>query len=186
VVSHERAFVFIKPATFVVFDRAQASAADVQRVWSVHMAQPPSLVRGNHLRYTSGTGQRLDVWRTAPANLPWTVHTESWDPGDLLGGDYPSPRRVDAVDGGSGTQSAFLHVIGTSGADGRSSVLSVTDISSGDVSGAQVQLADGRVVRVQFGRSGGGHIALQAFGGSVLRSEDWPGTVTRPPSVRTP
>jgi len=184
VVSHERAFVFIKPATFIVFDRAQANAASVKRVWSVHLAQAPALVQGNHLRYASDGGQRLDIWRTAPANLPWTVQAESWAADDLASWDFPAPRRADAIDGGSGTQSAFLHVIGTSGSDGHSSVLSATDTSSGDTIAARVQLADGRVVKVSFGRTSGGHIEVTTYSGSVLRSEDWPTTVSRPPLLR--
>jgi hypothetical protein len=171
----EREFLFIKPATFVVFDRL-ATASGTQRVWNLNL--PPATVdatiQGDVLSYTSDTGKRLEVTRLAPAGVPWQVSHPSLPGDSWLAGQ---PQRAQAMHiAGSTTQ--FLHVLGTQG-----SVVSAARSDATGQTGAQITLQDGRKVLVRFGNSGVGNSMLEVrqADGAVALSQALPSTVTPPP-----
>ncbi|MFT3859680.1 MAG: hypothetical protein QM742_19960 [Aquabacterium sp.] len=104
----EREYLFIKPATFVVFDRV-ASSTGTSRVWTLNLPGAPT-VSGDRLTYTGSTGNKLDVYRVAPTGLSYSVVTPTLEDGDKL--VTTTAKRVDVTDT-AGTQSNFLHIMGT-------------------------------------------------------------------------
>ncbi len=157
----EREFLFIRPSTFVVFDRV-ATAAGARRVWTLNLPGAPTIT-GDRLSYVAGDN-RLDVHRLAPAGL-----ASQWVDGE----------RVEAADT-AGTQSLFLHVLGTNN--------SVSNTARNDASGqtgTQITLADGRTATVRFGNDvRGGTLELRDAGGAVQFSGGLPSTVVAPPVLR--
>ncbi len=163
VVKSEREFLFIKPDTFVVFDRAVAAGSATRRIWTLNVAAEPK-VAGEVTSYIDGKN-RLDVYRLAPVDLKTEVRKES------RGGV-----RVDVADT-KGTASAFLHVLSTNGA-----VVSATRADAVGQTGASIKFADGRVATVRFSTNGsGGMIELLAADLSVQTSGALPITVSAPP-----
>jgi hypothetical protein len=171
----EREYLFIKPGTFVVFDRVAASAG-VQRVWTLNLASAPVL-DGDHLSFTGSEANKLDVYRVAPTGLSYLVLAPTLDGGDWL--LNTAAKRVDVVDT-TGTQSLFLHVLGTNG-----SVSAVTRSDATGQTGVQINLADGRKALVRFANAApGGTLELRQADGTVLRSGALPTTVVAPPLFR--
>lgn len=174
VTKSEREFVFIKPATFVVYDRAQASDANLRRIFTMNFPKPP-LIAGNLVSLTVGAN-RLDLRRIAPAI--GTPVTTLWIAANSK--DYPADRtaaRVDLVETGAGGKSEFLHVVSLDG-----SVTTAVASNANGQTGTAITLADGRVVTLRFNQSGrGGTIEIKSAGGAVLESRPLPTSVEAPP-----
>jgi hypothetical protein len=164
----EREFVFIKPATFVVFDRV-SSAPSMQALQDTS----DYTFAVARLSYTSNTGKRLDVTRLAPASLSWQLSRPTL-PGDFW---LDQPQRAQAMHTG-GTSTQFLHVLGTQG-----SVVSAVRSDATGQTGAQISLDDGRTVLVRFGNAGPGATTLEIRqgNGTVALSRTLPNTVSTPP-----
>ncbi len=164
VVNMEREFLFIKPATFVVFDRVQTRNG-ARRVWTLNLPVQPTVV-GDTMSLVQGV-HRLDVVRLSPTGLstalvPWAAS----NPG-MAGGV-----RVDAVDA-VGDRSMFLHVLGTDGA----MVRAEHNDEPGKL-GARIVLADGAVATVRFATdASGGSLELRDASGATVRSGPLPTTV---------
>jgi uncharacterized repeat protein (TIGR02543 family) len=176
----EREFVFIKPSTFVVFDRAVATSSSIKRVWTVNVdAVNTPTINGDQFTLVGSGGNRMDIYRVAPTGLTYTVNaTHSAANGDL---NVTTGRRVDVVDS-TGTSSTFLHVISTSSSSASSSVSSVARNDATGQTGVTVNLADGRVAIIRFSTTGtGGTLELRNAAGTVLRSGALPTSVTVPP-----
>ncbi len=169
----EREYLFIKPSTFVVFDRV-GSASGTRRIWTLNLPGVP-VVSGDRLTYTGATANKLDVYRVAPSGLAYTVNRPVMESSVT----NASARRVDVVDT-AGTQSNFLHVMGTN-----SSVTSATRSDATGQTGVQIVLADGRTVTVRFGNTtSGGTIDVRNAGGGTVITGALPTTVTAPPLFR--
>ena len=165
----EREFLFIKPATFVVFDRAQSVGAGTRRVWTLNLPAAP-VVNGDSLSLVRGAN-RLDITRLSPAGL--TTQVTSWP---TLNADIRSGVRVDVADVAAGT-SLFLHVLGTN----RAVAQAVRSDAAGQT-GAQITLADGRSALVRFSTAGtGGSLELRAAGGAVITTGALPSGVAALP-----
>lgn len=168
VVQNEREFLFIKPDTFVVFDRAAANNASTARIWTLNLGGPPT-IEGDTIRYAEGKGQ-LDVTRLAPAGLTPSVHSWAQMRNGMRGGV-----RVDVADT-EGSNSVFLHVLSTNG-----SVLSSTRADAPGQTGATIKLADGRTATVRFSTKGGAaSLDLRGADQSPQASGPLPSTVTAP------
>jgi Repeat of unknown function (DUF5648) len=183
VTRQERAFLFIKPSTWVVYDRAQTTSDSVRHIWTLNLPETPA-VTGTTMELNSA-GHRLKVMRLLPASA--TTTTQRWVDADPPGQDYYrhnygySPdttaddshaTRVD-VTAPQGTTSSFLHVMGAEGAV--SSATLETDV--GQV-GARLVLSDGRTASVRFNTTGtGGRITIWNAGGSVIEDGALPTTV---------
>ena len=77
----------------------------------------------------------------------------------------------------AGTQSLFLHVMGTNG-----DVSAVARSDASGQTGVQVTLADGRRVTARFANDGtGGTLQILQAGGATLLSGNLPTTVSAPP-----
>ncbi|MCK6490033.1 MAG: Ig-like domain-containing protein [Planctomycetes bacterium] len=169
VVLAQRELLFLKPGCLVVFDRADAGAAGVARVFSLNMASAPTIA-GERLGLVRG-GHRADCWRLAPAGLPWTT-TAYTDAAEYPGGGV----RAEASHA-SGTGSRFLHVIGVDG-----DVAAVAASDAAGETGAALTFADGRTATVRFRNAGpGGSLDLRTAGGTVLHNAALPATVVKPP-----
>ena len=156
----QREFLFIRPSTFVVFDRV-VTGTNTSKIWTLNLPGTPSL-SGNLISYVNGAN-RLDVRRVAPTNLTSTL----------------SGRRVEVADSAAG-QSLFLNVLGTNG-----SVTNAVAANGTDQTGAQITLSDGRTATVRFSNSGtGGTLELPAFNGAAAFSGSLPTTVVAPPLFR--
>ncbi len=156
----QREFLFIRPSTFVVFDRV-ATASGTSRIWTLNMPGTPTQ-SGNVVSYASGAN-RLDVHRIAPAGLAATIST----------------RRLEVSDSAAG-QSLFLNVLGTNG-----SVAGAAAANGSGTTGVTVTLADGRTATVRFSDAGtGGTLDLSAGAGLSAFSGALPATVTAPPLFR--
>ncbi|TXH60466.1 MAG: hypothetical protein E6Q93_06750 [Burkholderiaceae bacterium] len=156
----QREFLFIRPSTFVVFDRV-ATASGTSRVWTLNV--PGTATQsGSVVSYANGAN-RLDMHRIAPTGLTAAI----------------SSRRVEITDSAAG-QSLFLNVLGTNG-----SVSSATAANGSGTTGVSISLADGRSATVRFSDSGtGGTLDLTAGAGLSAFSGALPTTVTAPPLFR--
>jgi hypothetical protein len=165
----EREFLFIKPSTFVVFDRAQTTGTGVQRVWTLNLPVAPT-VEGDRISMVRGNS-RLDVLRLAPQGV--TPRVVSW-PAELP--DVQSGFRVDVADAMSDS-SVFLNVLGVNG-----SVQEAVRSDAAGQTGTAIRLADGRTVTVRFSTQGsGGSIEIRSPSGGVQVSGALPTTVQAPP-----
>ncbi len=154
----EREFLFIKPATFVVFDRVVTVGTNVRKIWTLNTPGAPTYT-GNEIRYSAGA-HRLDVVHLAPDGLT----------PELIGGV-----RTELADSSAG-QSLFLNVLATQAA-----VTSATRADTAGQTGVQLTLADGRSALVHFSNTGhGGTLDLRA-GPTVLYNAPLPTTVIAPP-----
>jgi hypothetical protein len=169
----EREFVFIKPATFVIYDRAQTSASGARRIFTMNFPAPPSF-EGNLTSLVVGAN-RFDMRRLVPATASTT--TTLWRTVNSQYSATSTAARVDVVDPAPGNSSEFLHVIGL---DGAASLAERSDAPG--QTGAAVTLADGRVVTVRFNQnSSGGTISIRSAGGGMLESGALPTSVQAPP-----
>jgi len=181
VTKSEREFVFIKPSTFVVYDRAQTSVANARHIFTMNFPAPPTM-NGNLASLVIGAN-RFDMRRIVPATA--TVTMTRWQDVNSqyvpLPSNPPSPpntaTRFDVVEPGAGGSSEFLHVIGLNG----SATQAVASNAAGQT-GTSVTLADGRVVTVRFNQnSRGGTIEIRSAGGAILESGALPNTIQAPP-----
>jgi hypothetical protein len=169
VAKSEREFLFLKPDTLVVLDRAVASAAGTRRIWTLNLGSAPQIT-GDSISVSEGR-QRLEVRRLAPAGL--VAETRSWP--DLRKG-MQGGVRVDVADS-TGTSSLFLHVFSVNGA-----VASAARSDAPGQIGTQIKLADGRTATVRFSAQGsGGTLELRAADQSAVFTGALPATVTAPP-----
>lgn len=154
----QREFLFLRPATFIVFDRV-ATSAGAQRIWTLNLPAAP-VINAQKITYVDGAN-RLDVHRIAPTGL-----TARWVDG----------QRVEIADPAS-AQSNFLHVLATN--------VSVRTAARSDADGkvgTQLQLTDGRTATVRFSTGAlGGTLELRAADGTVQFSGSLPTTVVAPP-----
>jgi hypothetical protein len=158
----EREFLFIKPSTFVVFDRVQSIGANTQRVWTLNLPALPSL-SGDNFSLVRGAN-RLDVMRLAPSGLSSRA---------VAG--FGSGYRVEVADA-NGDTSHFLNILGTN-----ASVTSAIRSDAVGQTGANISLADGRQVIVRFSTAGtGGTIDIRNSAGLPILSETLPTTVQAP------
>ncbi len=167
VVNAEREFVFIQPDVFVVFDRAMARQADVQRVFTLNLPETPQ-IDGTRiaLRQPGGT---FDVLRLAPQGVTTSVLDWTQAGRGLKGGV-----RVDVAHA-QGQSSQFLHVMALDGA-----VRNAQRADVGGRIGAAVLLADGRRLHLLFNPdSWGGRIQLHDAQGSMLVDEALPSGVAK-------
>lgn len=148
VVQSEREFVFIKPDTFVVFDRAVAATTATRRIWSLNLGGTPT-IEGDTTRFVDGKN-RLDVFRVAPAGLTPTAR------------NWPALRKgmragvlVDVADD-NGSASMFLHVLSANGA-----VASAARVDGPGQIGTQIRFADGRAATIRFATRGGGGASFE-------------------------
>ena len=184
----EREYLFIKPSTFVVFDRV-GSASGTSRIWTLNVGGVPT-VSGDRLSvkgvkygttttyaYTPTTDS-LDVFRVAPSGLSYVVSTPVMvEPSDAL--TYANARRVDVVDT-AGTQSNFLHVMGTN-----ASVTAATRSDATGQTGAVITLADGRTVTVRFANTTtGGTLVITKADGTTQVTGSLPTGVATLPQFR--
>jgi hypothetical protein len=173
VVKDQREFLFIKPSTFIVFDRVNVATASTQRIWGLNLPGTPT-ISGERLSYTGAGGNKLDVFRLAPTGLSYAVNQYTLPDWDYL--LNPNARRIDVVDTATGTSSTFLHVMGTN-----SSVLASTRSDASGQIGTVITLADGRTVTVRFNTaSTGGTLSVQS-GSTSQFSGTLPSTITTPP-----
>ena len=168
IVKVEREFLFLKPGTFIVFDRVQTSGTGMRRVWTLNTPVTPT-VNGDSFSVVNGAN-RLDVTRLSPSGL--TSQVNAWSGSGIAS----SGSRVDVADS-NGDSSLFLHVMGTDG-----SVSSSTRSDATGQTGAQVTMSNGRTAIVRFSSTGtGGTLEIRDAGGAVLSSGALPTTVTAPP-----
>ncbi len=165
----EREFIFIKPQTFIIFDRARAVGPNTRKIWTFNSAELPA-VNGNSFSVTRAA-DRLDVLRLAPAGL--TTQVLSWP---TLDEDILSGYRVDVADTTAG-ESYFLHVL-----DVNQSLQSAVRADASNQTGAVLTFKDGRKVTVQFNQTTpGGTLEIRDAQDNVLESGALPSTVTAPP-----
>lgn len=171
----EREYLFIKPATFIVFDRV-GSTAGTQRIWTMNMPGTATVsANGDRLTVSSASGNALDVYRVAPAGLSYQVKAPAFNPANSDTW-LQQPKRAEVTDS-AGTQSLFLHVLGTNG-----DVTSAVRSDATGHTGVQITLADGRRVIARFANdSTGGTLQILQSGGATVLSSSLPTTVSAPP-----
>lgn len=162
VVQMQREFVFIKPSTLIVFDRAQSAGANTSRVWTLNLPVRPT-VSGDTM-HVANDSSTLDITRLAPTGLSTQVVNWSTTVPDMLAGF-----RVDVADS-AGNSSQFLHVLS---ADGAASQVVRSDVT-GHI-GAAITLADRRRVVMHFNTSAqGGLFEFRDANGAVVLSGPLP------------
>lgn len=179
----ERAFLFIKPSTWVVFDKAQTNAAS-KHIWTLNLPEAPTISGSSMLLQTMG--HQLKVDRLLPAQA--TLETQKWVNADTAGstyyrrnygGDPANPTddseatRIDVFAPNLSSSSEFLHVLSADGA-----VSSVSYETEGGQVGARIVLADGRTATVRLSTTGsGGRLVIRNVGGAVLEDSALPTSV---------
>jgi hypothetical protein len=154
--SVQREMVFIKPDTFVVFDRVSAKA-DITKTW--HLSTPHKPVAKSNFASIQGKKSNLTVTALLPRGAnPKVVNWPSVDK------DYGAGYRVD-VAGAPAETTQFLTVLSVDGA--------VTKVSEGAPNpagpGAEVGLKDGRTVRVNFASTDWGGALEIAVGSRSMK-----------------
>ena len=158
----DREFLFIKPGTFVVFDRVQTIGAGTRRVWSLNLPATPA-VSGDTVSLVRGAN-RLDVMRLAPGGL--TTQLVPWS------GSISAGVRMDVADN-VGDTSLFLNVLGVDG-----SVVQVVRSDGPGQTGAQILMTGGVAATVRFNNAGsGGSLEIRNTAGALLSSGMLPTTV---------
>jgi len=148
----QRELVFIKPDTFVVFDRVNAKSP-IAKTWHLNTPYKPA-AKGNAVSI-QGKKSSLGVTVLLPHGAkPTTVASPSVDP------DYKGGYRVD-VPGGSDERVQFLTVLSLDGAVTKASERA----PGGKGATAELKLKDGRTARVTFQSEGGGG-AIEISGGA--------------------
>lgn len=171
VVKVEREFLFIKPATFVVFDRVQTSGTGIRRVWTLNLPQKPT-IDGDQLTMTN-SGHQLDVVRLAPKGL--TSKVLNWPKVDS---DMNAGKRVDVAHS-TGDSTQFLNVLG---ADHAFSGAVRSD--GADKTGAEFVLANGDKVTVRFNNATtGGMLWIRDSAGAIKLKTALPTTVQTLPRL---
>lgn len=169
VVQSERDFLFIKPDTFIVFDRAVAKDSSTRRVWTLNLGGSPT-IQGDSIRFAAGKS-RMDVIRVAPSELIASAFSWKSMRSGMAGGV-----RVDVPDS-NGKSSLFLHVFSING-----SVATVAAMDGPNQLGVRVNLADGRQVVVLFStKSSGGQLELLGSDHGVQARGPLPDTVASLP-----
>jgi hypothetical protein len=146
----EREILFVKPDTFIVFDRVQAQTGS-QKVWRMSTPIRPTLA--GRVATIAGTS-RLTVTPVLPAAVTPTVVDWAATDSDTDGGfrlEVPT-----STDG----RVLFLNVLSLDG-----SVTAVTEASPSGMRGVTLTLADGRTVTAQFAEASFG-ASLDVTGGS--------------------
>ena len=117
-----RQIVFLRPNTFVMFDRVKSTNAGFRKTWLLHAAKPPAH-SGSDLIITNGRG-RLFVQTVLPVSA--TVQLFQGD--DLYryaAGNFPPARkygpeaecRIEVSPSSPATEDLFLHVLTAAAAD---------------------------------------------------------------------
>ena len=164
----ERAFLFLKPDTVVIFDHVATTGSGIKRIWTLNTPGVPT-VNGDRITYTD-TGHQLDVYRLAPTGL-----TAELFPGTVSGETVPG-KRIEVADS-AGNQSLFLHVLTADNA-----VASAVRNDTAGQTGVLVTLQDGRTALVRFAHSSpSGTLDLRFANGEVQYNAALPSTVTAPP-----
>jgi hypothetical protein len=189
VTRQERAFLFIKPSTWVVYDRAQTSNDTFRHIWTLNLPEPPT-VTASGLDLNTG-GHQLKVTRLLPAGA--AVATQRWidaSPQDHYRHNYgyspdttaddSTATRVDVTAPVSST-SNFLHVLGADGAVNSA----ILETEAGQV-GARIALSDGRTATVRFNTTGvGGRITIRDASDNIVEDSPLP-TSVQPLSLMQP
>jgi hypothetical protein len=173
-----RQIAFIRPDTFVVFDRVHAGKPQFKKTWLLHVMNPPAVTE-NHLVVTNGQG-RLFVQTLLPRdpriNLAAGADLYRYD-----GADYPPARdtgpapecRIEVSPAASNSLDYFLHV------------LTATNVNVTRMTPASVDVRDGRVLAT-CGRTTVAFSADQ-LGGEITidgRRQPLATTVVTQPSLR--
>lgn len=140
-----RQIVFLRPGTFVVFDRVRSTRPEFRKTWLLQAMKPP-VRQGKHLVVTNGKG-RLFVQTLVPAE-PQVRLASGPDLYRYGGRDYPPSKdtgpapecRIEVSPSRSAENDLFLHV------------LTATDAGVARVPDAEVRI-EGREVAVTVGAS---------------------------------
>ncbi len=158
--SFTRQIVFLRPGTFVIFDRVSATRPEFKKTWLLQAMKPPSAA-SNHLVVTNGKG-RLFVQTLLPENPQ--VHLVSGADLYTYGGhSYPPSRntgpapecRIEISPGQDNTTDYFLHVLTATGAE-----VAEVDSATTAVTDTQVQVRLGAATITFSKGSVGGSIEL--------------------------
>jgi hypothetical protein len=147
----ERELLFVKPSTFIVFDRISASNGS-QKVWHLNAPVKPTI--SNRIATIQGKKSKLVVTPVLPAGVTPTVVDNHAADSDFNGGF-----RIDIPTTSDG-RTYFLNVLSVDGA-----VTAVTEASPSGMRGVTLTLADGRSVTAQFTEATFG-ASLDITGGS--------------------
>lgn len=143
----EREYLFIKPSTFIVFDRVGTSSAGTNKIWTLNLPQAPT-VDGNNLSMTVGS-QTFNLYHISPGIAPQVTYLPTFNT------IFNSGFRID-YNYNQSTDVSFLNVIGID-----NSVQRAQRIESAEQLGVQISFADGRSATIYFNRNApGGSLRL--------------------------
>ena len=163
----QRELVFVKPDTFVVFDRVNTSAR-IQKTW--HLSTPVKPTTRDNYVSIQGAKHNLTVTavlprRSRPAVVAWKGLNR-----DLNGG-----YRIDITSAGDGLTS-FLTVLSLDGA-----VSKISEASGDGDKAVALVLKDGRAVTARFSDGGvGGSLELRTATGKPVKVPLAAGVATLP------
>ena len=93
-----RAFLYLRPDCFVVFDRVEATNAEFKKKWLLHGAQEPR-IEGNRVEFINGEG-RLAVESLLPAHPEIEAVGGAGHEFEVNGVNYPPKKKYDPEEAG--------------------------------------------------------------------------------------
>ncbi len=155
-----RQIVFIRPGSFVIFDRVKSTNTTFKKTWLLHAARPP-LEKGGNLVITNGKG-RLHVQTVLPASAQVKLNHGA-DLYSYAAGQFPPRRkygpeaecRIEVSPSSPAQEDLFLHVLSATEA-------TVDDVPRGvaDIRGNTVTLKLGAATITFHTDKVGGSITL--------------------------
>jgi len=122
-----RAFLYIRPDVFVIFDRVEATQADFVKTWLLHSAYEPELGKTTaHISNEKGQLQMWTLWPTQPEitkiggpGHEFEVDGRNYPPTDKknYNADEAGRWRVEVRSGEQAKRQYFLHVLIADNAD---------------------------------------------------------------------
>jgi heparin/heparan-sulfate lyase len=172
-----RQFVHLRPDTFVVFDRVDATSASYPKTWLLHSIDEPVFPKTGSSFRVEQNGGRLDVWTLLPQDGATTAIGGSGKEYWVNGENYPPHETRDSEAGAwrvevkptrESASDLFLHVLIASDV-GQS--LPQVKLGSRDGQTAVVEIAGAsRKATLQFRATGqtGGHVTIVQDGRTTV------------------
>jgi hypothetical protein len=135
-----RQIVFVRPATFVVFDRVVTAKPEFEKTWLLHMRNEPQ-IRGTSAAIANGKG-RLAVETLLPQEAVirkvegYTYRGQTFDPPRSYLSAKANKWRIEVLPPAPRTEDLFLHVLQTDQPQ------AVSLVRKGDAVGAKVGAAE--------------------------------------------
>ena len=137
-----RQIVFLRPHTFVIFDRVVTVKPDYEKTWLLHCRREPQIDGQTSVISSPGGQATLTVQTLLPAQAVtrkvygYTYGGQTFDPAPNPQSEHPVKWRLEVLPGRPQTEDVFLHVLSTD-----TSPTAATLVQTGDSLGVKIGAA---------------------------------------------